>query len=100
MEENNVVENKKSIFNNAVKELVAIGAAIGSNCEMCLKYHFNEAMQLGISKEDIQNAIDMACKVKQTPANSILNLAEKLCDKKATISGCGCNSTEKNNKCC
>ncbi len=95
-----MVENKESIFSDAVKELVAIGAAIGSNCELCLKYHFNEARQLGISKEEIWNAIDMACKVKQTPANSMLNLAEKLCDKKATIPDCGCNSTEKKNKCC
>ncbi len=95
-----MVKNKESIFNDAVKELVAIGAAIGSNCEMCLKYHFNEARQLGISKEDIWLAADIACKVKQAPANSMLNLAEKLCDKESTTSGCGCNSAEKNNKCC
>ncbi len=33
-----MVEKKESIFNNTVKEIVAIGAATGSNCEMCLKY--------------------------------------------------------------
>jgi len=36
-------QGDKTLFTDAVKELVAIGAAIGSNCEMCFKHHYNEA---------------------------------------------------------
>jgi AhpD family alkylhydroperoxidase len=67
-----------SIFSEQVKELVAIGAAIGSNCEMCFKYHFGQARKLGISKEDIRLAVDMAKMVKDSPARSIAELADKV----------------------
>jgi len=67
-----------SLYTDAVRELVAIGAAIGSNCEMCFKYHYNAARKLGVSKEDVRLAIDTAQMVKETPARSILELADKV----------------------
>ncbi len=93
-------DSKESIFDDKTRELVAIGAAIACNCEVCLTYHFNEARQLGISKEDIWSAVDMACKVRHAPANSIRGLAEKLCSQKAASSSCGCNSTNLSGGCC
>lgn len=66
-----------SIFSDAVRELVAIGAAIGSNCERCFKYHYNQARRLGVSKEDMWRAVEVAQAVKETPARSILEMAEK-----------------------
>ncbi len=59
-------------------EYVALGAAIGSNCEPCLRYHVAEALKVGISLPDIAKAIAMAAKVKETPARAILKLAERL----------------------
>lgn len=59
-------------------ELVAIGAAIGANCEPCLKYHYNEARRLGIDSETMAAAVRVAQSVKDTPARSILDLAAKL----------------------
>ena len=38
-----------SIYDERVNELVAIAAAIGANCEPCLKYHFDQARKLGVS---------------------------------------------------
>jgi AhpD family alkylhydroperoxidase len=67
-----------SIFSPGVAELVAIGAAIGSNCEPCFKYHYNLARKLGVSKEDIAKAVEMADFVKRAPAQSILELADKM----------------------
>ena len=66
-----------SIFTDTVRELVAIGAAIGSNCEMCFKHHYNEARKLGVSKDDIRLAVETAQAVKDSPARSIAKLAEK-----------------------
>ncbi len=70
-----------SLFTEQVAELVAIGAAIGSNCEPCFKYHYDQARKLGVSDADMRRAVDMAQMVKDTPARSILNLAERFVGK-------------------
>lgn len=66
-----------SIFTEQVAELVAIGAAIASNCEPCFKYHYDQARKLGVSDLDMRYAVDLAQKVKDTPAGAMLNLAER-----------------------
>jgi len=71
-------EDSANIYNEAVAELVAIGAAIGANCEPCLKYHFSQARELGATKKDIALAVAMAEAVKAAPAKAIRDLAEKL----------------------
>jgi len=66
------------LFSPAVKELVALGAALACNCEPCLRHHYREAKKLGIGDNDIRAAFDMAAMVKQTPARNALQLAERL----------------------
>ena len=61
-----------------IEELVAIGAAIGSNCEFCLEYHVNNARQLGIPEDALAMAVRTAVKVKDTPARAIRGLADEL----------------------
>lgn len=68
----------EGIFSPSVAELVAIGAAIAANCEPCFKYHYSQALQLNVSKKDISSAVEMAAKVKDSPHQSILRLADKL----------------------
>jgi AhpD family alkylhydroperoxidase len=67
-----------SLFTPAVAELVAIGAAIGANCEPCFKHHYNEARKLGISREDMIQAAELADRVKRAPAQNMRMLADKL----------------------
>ena len=69
------VEAEASLFTDAVRELVAIGAAIASNCEPCFKYHYLAARKLGVSKGDMTLAVEMAHAVKESPAQSVLVLA-------------------------
>jgi AhpD family alkylhydroperoxidase len=59
-------------------ELVAIGAAIGANCESCLEFHVTKARELGIPDETMGEAVRTAHKVKDTPARSILQKADTL----------------------
>jgi AhpD family alkylhydroperoxidase len=59
-------------------ELVAIGAAIGANCEPCLKYHYDQARRLGVAPAVMADAVRLAQTVKDTPARSMLELAAKL----------------------
>jgi AhpD family alkylhydroperoxidase len=65
-------------YTPAVNELVAMGAAIAANCEPCLKFHYREADQLGVSKADMARAVATGAKVKDSPHQAILRLADKL----------------------
>jgi AhpD family alkylhydroperoxidase len=66
-----------SIFTDAVAELVAIGAAIASNCEPCFKYHYDKARKLSVSRDDMWAAVTLAQNVKNAPARAMLDLAER-----------------------
>lgn len=85
---------KPSLFTEQVAELVAIGAAIGANCEPCFKYHYDQARKLGVSDLDMRYAVDLAQKVKDTPARAMLTLAERYLGPATT------STTEKANTCC
>jgi AhpD family alkylhydroperoxidase len=65
-------------YTPAVDELVAVGAAIASNCEPCLEYHVDRARKLGVGDAAIRRAVDTAIRVKDTPARHIEGLAESL----------------------
>jgi AhpD family alkylhydroperoxidase len=66
------------VISQPVAELIAIGAAIASNCEPCFKYHFAEARKLGVSDADMRIAVDIAQKVKDAPARKVLELATRM----------------------
>ena len=70
-------ERTQRVYNPAVGELVAIGAAIAANCEPCFKYHYGQARKQGVSREDMACAVTMAQKVKEAPARAILDLANR-----------------------
>jgi len=70
-------ESEKSMYTESVAELVAIGAAIASNCEPCFRFHYDQARKLGVSREDMALAVKTAQMVKDTPARSVLELADR-----------------------
>ncbi|MEX2603834.1 MAG: arsenite efflux transporter metallochaperone ArsD, partial [Gracilimonas sp.] len=52
-EENDEMQTTQYIMTEQVEELVALGAALASNCESCLKFHYKKAKDLGLADEDI-----------------------------------------------
>lgn len=70
-----------SLLSPQTKELIAIGASIGGNCLPCLRYHFAEAIKLGVSIEEIKEAIELGKMVKERPINDIYKLADDLMNK-------------------
>jgi AhpD family alkylhydroperoxidase len=66
------------VWSDAVAELVAIGAAVGSNCEPCFKFHYDKARKAGVAHDDLVAAVRLAQQVKETPATAMLDLAGKL----------------------
>ena len=72
-----VAKPAPSLFTEAVSELVAIGAAIASNCEPCFKFHYDKARKLGVPKEDMLRAVTVAQSVKESPARTVLETAHR-----------------------
>jgi len=62
----------------AIDELVAVGAAIGSNCVPCLEYHVATARDLGVDDAVIVRAVQTARTVKAAPARAIAKRAAEL----------------------
>ncbi len=60
------------------RELVALGAAIGSNCVPCIQHHIPEAKKAGLSGAQIREALRLADRVRQVPAAKVLAVAMEL----------------------
>lgn len=64
--------------------LIALGAAIGANAERAFRAHQARLTELGVSKEAMIEAVNMALRVKGDPHSIMMALAE------ATLTGGGC----------
>jgi 4-carboxymuconolactone decarboxylase len=60
------------------RELVALGAAMGSNCVPCIEYHIPEAKKAGLTDPQLSEAIRFADEVRQVPARKALNAALRM----------------------
>lgn len=79
------------------RELVALGAAMGSNCVSCVENHIPESRKIGLTDREIHAAIQHADKIRQVPARKTLQAALNLLPTAAenvrdagTGEGCGC----------
>lgn len=67
--------NNMEQLSHRERELVALGAAIGSNCIPCIEHHIPEARKSGLSDGQIKEAVELADKVRQVPARNVLKTA-------------------------
>jgi 4-carboxymuconolactone decarboxylase len=81
------------------EELVALGAAIASNCAPCVEYHVPAARKTGLSDSQIEEAVRIADKVRRVPARMVLQTAlariaggQQGVDE-ALEAGCGCEGS-------
>jgi AhpD family alkylhydroperoxidase len=88
-------------LSNTERELVAIGAAIASNCVPCAQFHIAEAKKFGLTDSQIVEAVRMADKVRQVPAQKVLKVALALLSEtpEATRAGLASASQEEH-PCC
>ncbi|MGC9954773.1 MAG: carboxymuconolactone decarboxylase family protein [Rhizomicrobium sp.] len=57
------------------RELVSLGAAMGSNCVPCVEHHIPQARKAGLSDPEISEAIQISDRVRQVPARKVLDVA-------------------------
>jgi len=88
-----------SELNSRERSLVALGAALASNCVPCIEYHIPGAKKSGLSDTQIDEALEIADKVRQVPARAVLEAALARIDTSAdgsaetAGSGCGCSGS-------
>jgi len=84
------------------RELVAIGAAIASNCTPCMEFHIPAAREAGLSDKQILFAIKIAEAVKKVPADAVRARSLNILDgKEADVCndpGCMCHLDEDESK--
>src|SRR5512141_625755 len=57
------------------RELVALGAALGSNCVPCIEAHVPAARKAGLSDSEIREAVRQADELRHIPAAKVLKTA-------------------------
>lgn len=70
--------NKFEHLDDMTVEIAGIAASIAGGCRPCLDYHFKKALELGCTKEQAAEAIELGKMIKQRPINDIYEHAEKL----------------------
>lgn len=88
-------DTKEGSMDERIKELIAIGASIGANCHPCIEFHIKKSLEMGIGKDEIQEAVDQAKAVRRGAAASMDKLVLKLMGAEAA-SECG----DKEPSCC
>lgn len=82
-----------------IVKLIAVGASVGANCHPCLEYNVAKAMEAGISREEIMEAVNVGKAVRTGAANSMDKLALRLTrdglpkatEESAQATGCCCS---------
>lgn len=91
------------ILSKKDKHLVSLGASIGCNCIPCVVYHLRECRSIGLTEEELAEAIRVSNNIKYVPRNNVTQTAfrqlkssqvsESTCDRESGRNGspCGCH---------
>ncbi len=78
-----------------MKELIAVGASVSAHCQPCLTYHVGEARELGVTHEELREAIEVGKMVSKGAGAKMKAFAETILTEKpvaetAASEGRGC----------
>ena len=68
----------KNILDEKIRTLIALGAAVASNCIPCFEHLYEEAVASGITLEEINSVVDIAGRVKNGAGNALIKSVEEL----------------------
>ena len=77
LERNAFKDNNLSKMN---KELIALGISVIIDCESCMQWHTNEALNSGASEDQILEALEVAIEMGGGPATVSSRFALKVLD--------------------
>ncbi len=65
-------------MDEVVKELVAMGASAAANCHPCMDHHLAKCDKLGISREEVAEAVKVGLMVNHGAERAIRKKAREL----------------------
>jgi len=65
-------------MDDRTKKLLAVGASVGANCHPCLEYHVGRALEAGLGRSEIMEAVEVAKGVRRGATASMDKLALQL----------------------
>ncbi len=91
-----------STLNLRERELVALGAALASNCVPCIEFHVPAARKAGLTDAEIGEAIALADKIRQVPAGKVLDAATAQLSTLTSVApaGAACAPSAGGKSCC
>ena len=83
------------------KEMIAIGTSIGAHCQPCLEYHVNKAREVGLTDDEIREAIAVGHMIEKGAMSAMRQFSNTVLDKNdsAPAGGC-CGPAERAAGCC
>jgi len=75
-------------MDDRTKKLLAVGASVGANCHPCLEYHVGRALESGIDRSEIMEAVEVAKGVRRGATTSMDKLALNLLGNDLTQQAC------------
>ncbi len=89
-------------LNNRETALISIGVSVGVNCQPCLLHCVAEARKIGITKQEMREAVNVGKVVRSGAINKMNRYIDELLEDAAAVSepvdsgcGCGCVGAEK-----
>jgi AhpD family alkylhydroperoxidase len=84
-------------LDNRIRELIAVGTAIGANCRNCLQHHVAKAREQNVPDNEVAEAIEVGKAVRKGAQGSMDKLANELLSERQTTlaqatADCGCGS--------
>ena len=68
-------------LDDRIRELIAVGTAVGANCHSCLEYHFGKAREEGIPNDEIAESVEVGKLVRKGAQGKMDKLAMTCCTK-------------------
>ena len=65
-------------MDEVAKELVAIGASVAANCHPCMDHHLAKCDELGVSREEVAEAVKVGLMVNHGAERAIRRKAREL----------------------
>jgi AhpD family alkylhydroperoxidase len=65
-------------MDEAIKEMIALGASYAVNCHPCMEYHKQKAIEAGVTEEQMRAALEVGAEVKNGAANITRKKAKAL----------------------
>jgi AhpD family alkylhydroperoxidase len=88
-------------MNEKTKEMIALGASVGAHCQPCLEYHVGKAREVGLTDDEIREAIAIGHMVEKGAMAAMKQFSAGVLDAKSEQpSGGCCGGGNKKGGCC